>query len=440
LRDRDTRDLVCIVVHGTFARDAAWTRENSSIRRAIATSAKGRVAFETCSWSGLNTHAERIRGGRAFAELVAQIRGRPNPTRIVAIAHSHGGNVVAYGSKGVPPADQVDAVVTLGTPFLDLKARRLEPYFRILDICLHGLAIAALILPLLMISHFLFKTPLPPLPSVLTELIAQVPTSVVRWLIALPLFLVVGVSFGFIMMSATWIVFIGRPLIELAVDLLMPKMVARQRDVMSRLVLPGLAAPRVLTVSVRFDEAGWLLRTLDAIAQVPFMVLVLFGLPAALSVLAFVVVYGVFDSAIGLYFFVRMPEAFGEFMVRAGSYSAAVLLASTALFLLFQIVVVGVPQVRKIGFFGESFADYALVRIATSVAPPNTDAACVARYARVRAEPENVRRFGWPRLRHSTIHSDPDVIADVAEWIVNGLTPRWAANVTIASRAGAATR
>ena len=206
---------MCIVVHGTFARDAAWTHDNSSMCKAIATSAKGCVAFETCPWSGLNTHAERIKGGRVFAELVAQIRARPHPARIVAIAHSHGGNVVAYGSKNVPAAEQVDAVVTLGTAFLDLKKRHLEPYFRILDICLHGLAIAALLLPFLVISHFFLKTPLPQLPNGLADSIAQIPTSTaMRWLIAFPLFLIVGWPLGVVLASANWIIFSGRPLLN----------------------------------------------------------------------------------------------------------------------------------------------------------------------------------------------------------------------------------
>ena len=210
----------------------------------------------------------------------------------------------------------------------------------------------------------------------------------------------------------------------------MPKMVARQQDLTSRLVLPRLAARRVLAVSVRFDEAGWLLRTLDAIAQVPFMVLVFVGLPAALSVLALIVVMALFELEFDWSLFAHTSETFGEFLAQASFYSVAALLASTTLFLLFQIVVVGLPQVRKIGFFGELVADYALVRIATSVTPPNTDAAYVASYARLGAGPDKGWRFRWPRLRHSAIYNDPNVIADVAEWIVNESTPRCAANVT----------
>jgi len=345
----------------------------------------------------------------------------------VALAHSHGGNVVAYGSKDVEPAEQVNAMVTLGTPFLEIRARKLEPYFRILDLCLHGLVIAALLFPLMVVSHFVFKLPLPPLPDIVAELIAQVPTSAaVRWLIALPMYLIVGVPFGIVAGSATWILFRARPLLEPAVDWLMPKMVARQRDVVARLALPPLAASRVLAVSVRFDEAGWLLRTVDAIAQLPFMVLVLMGLPAALGVLAFVLVYGLVDSGVGLYFIIRTPDSFREFVVRAGLYSFVALVASTALFLLFHIVVVGLPQVRKIGFFGESVADYALVRIATAIA---VSTAAVAKYARVNAGPRNLWRVGWLRLRHSSIYADPNIIADVAEWIVDEAMPTRAASI-----------
>jgi hypothetical protein len=414
---------VCVLVHGTFAPDAEWTHENAALRRAIAARAGGHVTFEVCRWSGLNTHAARIKGGREFAKVVADARSRPNRPRIVAIAHSHGGNVVAYGSRDLPPDAQADAVVTLGTPFLDLRTRHLEPYFRILDICLHGLVIAALVVPFLVISHFVWqKIPLPPLPGALAQRLAAVPaSSALKWLVAAPLYGLVGLAFGGTATSAGWLLFGGRPLVELAVNGLMPKMIARQREVMARIALPALAASRVLAISVRFDEAGWLLRSVDAIAQLPFMVLTLIGLPAAVTVLVFVIVYSVVDSAVGWYFILRAPDAFGAFVARGASYAFAALLGSTGLFLLFQIVVVGLPQVRKIGFFGESVADYALVRIATAIVPPNTNGAWVARYTHVRAGVDMAAQTGW--LRHSGIYNDPDVIADVAEWVVDGAVP-----------------
>jgi hypothetical protein len=421
---------VCVVVHGTFAPDAEWTHENAALRRAIAARAAGPVTFEVCKWSGLNTHAERIKGGREFAKVVAEVRRQPNRRRIVAIAHSHGGNVVAYGGRDVPPEGQADAVVTLGTPFLDLRARHLEPYFRILDVCLHGLVLAALVVPLLVVSHFIWqRIPLPPLPTALASRLAGIPASLaLKWLVAAPLYGVIGILFGWTAASATWLVFVGRPLFQPAVDVLMPKMLARQRDVMARIALPALAPSRVLAVSVRFDEAGWLLRSVDAIAQLPFMVLILIGLPAALTVLVFVVVYGFVDSGVGWYFILRTPDAFGAFVARTASYAFVALLGSTGLFLLFQIVVVGLPQVRKIGFFGESVADYALVRIATAIVPPNTSAAWVARYTHVRARAETAGRAGW--LRHSAIYNDPDIIADVAEWVVDGAMPSRAMSLT----------
>ena len=430
--------LVCVVVHGTFAPDAEWTHENSALRQAIAAQADGHVTFEVCKWSGLNTHAARIKGGLELANVVAEVRRRPNRSRIVAIAHSHGGNVVAYGGRDVPPEAQADAMVTLGTPFLDLRPRHLEPYFRILDICLHGLVLAALVVPLLVISHFLWaRIPLPPMPAALASRLAAIPTSsALKWLIAAPLYAVVGLGFGLTAASASALVFVGRPMFQFAVDDLMPKMLARQRDVMARIELPPFAARRVLAVSVRFDEAGWLLRSVDAIAQLPFMVLGFVGLPAALAVLIFVVVYGFVDSAVGWYFILRAPDAFGAFVARAASYAFVALLGSTGLFLLFQIVVVGLPQVRKIGFFGESIADYALVRIATAIVPPGTGAAWVARYTHVRARTETARQAGW--LRHSAIYNDPDIIADVAAWVVDGAMPSRATSVTHAPTAAAA--
>jgi hypothetical protein len=161
----------------------------------------------------------------------------------------------------------------------------------------------------------------------------------------------------------------------------------------------------------------------------PFAVLTLVGLPAVLAVLAFVVVYSFVFSGVGDYYFLRAPAAFGQFVVRFGSYAFVALATSAALFLLFQIVVVVLPQVRKIGFFGESVADYALARIATSIVPPNTGNVVVARCAHLHAKQRHAWRIGMPGLRHSAIYNDPDVIADTAEWIVNESMPKRATSV-----------
>jgi hypothetical protein len=89
---------LCILIHGTFARNAPWTREGSEFRRALANHFAGdpeSLRFETLQWSGRNTRSSRIAAAGELSKLVARFYTTNADEDIVLIGHSHGGGIIA---------------------------------------------------------------------------------------------------------------------------------------------------------------------------------------------------------------------------------------------------------------------------------------------------------------------------------------------------------
>jgi len=111
------------LVHGTFARDAAWTATNSAMSVALTEAGCRVTRFE---WSGRNSHWARSRAGRQLAEhLGRQVESDPDARQWI-VAHSHGGNVALRAaeeirrSRGGRPRV---TTVSLATPFIHARAR-----------------------------------------------------------------------------------------------------------------------------------------------------------------------------------------------------------------------------------------------------------------------------------------------------------------------------
>lgn len=84
------------LIHGTFARDAAWTRDESTSRfqKKLTERLGGDVEFERLEWSGKNRQADRINGGQVLAETLSRPGlPRKKERKHFIICHSHGGNV-----------------------------------------------------------------------------------------------------------------------------------------------------------------------------------------------------------------------------------------------------------------------------------------------------------------------------------------------------------
>jgi hypothetical protein len=117
-----------ILVHGTFARNAAWMRPDSELRKHIEAHLPGRVVFHRFRWSGLPSHFERDRAARDLrARLLKCVHNSEAAHHHCVISHSHGGNVVCYALRDAPElVDRIDRIIKLSTPFLWVRSSNLS--------------------------------------------------------------------------------------------------------------------------------------------------------------------------------------------------------------------------------------------------------------------------------------------------------------------------
>jgi hypothetical protein len=90
---------------------------------------RGSLAFERIAWSGRNNFADREAAATTLREaLAAARRGHPG-LPIVVVAHSHGGTVAVKALDARHPAcpTGVQALLTLGSPFVRLTERAAPP-------------------------------------------------------------------------------------------------------------------------------------------------------------------------------------------------------------------------------------------------------------------------------------------------------------------------
>lgn len=117
----------CVLVHGTFARNAAWTRDGSRFRTALAGHFADNatpLSFERLEWSGWNTRRSRLKAATELSQLVSQIKKDKPNDEIILIGHSHGGSILAYFSKVYPAmAEKISGYVFLSTPFVAVRLR-----------------------------------------------------------------------------------------------------------------------------------------------------------------------------------------------------------------------------------------------------------------------------------------------------------------------------
>jgi hypothetical protein len=106
---------IFVVVHGTWGRGAAWTRQESNLMMALASKwpEAGRYRF---IWSATNGIRHRLVAADVLSEELVQLGKEYPRSRIMAIAHSHGGNVVAWASTKLDRP--LAAAVYLNTPFI----------------------------------------------------------------------------------------------------------------------------------------------------------------------------------------------------------------------------------------------------------------------------------------------------------------------------------
>jgi hypothetical protein len=114
----------CIaLVHGTFARGAAWTHENSLLCEGIRKGLSGSVEFHQFVWSGKNSTSARQKAGKALSTYMkAKIGEQPQAAHYI-IAHSHGGNIAMYALRDSELQQSLSGLICLSTPFIHVRNR-----------------------------------------------------------------------------------------------------------------------------------------------------------------------------------------------------------------------------------------------------------------------------------------------------------------------------
>lgn len=115
---------VVVLVHGTYAREAAWTKPDSALSTALMAAGCAVAPF---AWSGRNSHRARTQAADDLAEhLRGEIASNPKG-RFWVVAHSHGGNVALHAvaelrrSQRTPPRI---STIAFATPFIHSRDRK----------------------------------------------------------------------------------------------------------------------------------------------------------------------------------------------------------------------------------------------------------------------------------------------------------------------------
>jgi hypothetical protein len=241
MEERNRQYLVTLV-HGTFARGAAWTQEGSFFRQQLETALGPCLAFSRFDWSGENSHSARE---DAAKDLAARIRAlaHANPAfEQYLICHSHGGNVALRAMCRDDAPQCVRGIVTLGTPFIVCRPRNLTTAIRAL-----GWAIP--------FSFFILIMPI---------LAVGIGVPGIGWL---------GEKYGPLVGGLA--LFLGPPITALTLVILAIKIrrwtksrladwiVRKQQESLEKLRAPKLEDIEVLSLYVKHDEAGTWLNILE---------------------------------------------------------------------------------------------------------------------------------------------------------------------------------
>lgn len=111
---------VVTMVHGTFARRAAWVGPESEFSRYLRAEL-GTARIEPFRWSGANDVWARAKASEDLRVHLRDLIGEDPGARHCLVAHSHGGNVVLGALRDRQLAEDVCGVVTLATPFLSAR-------------------------------------------------------------------------------------------------------------------------------------------------------------------------------------------------------------------------------------------------------------------------------------------------------------------------------
>jgi pimeloyl-ACP methyl ester carboxylesterase len=368
---------VVILIHGTFARDASWINDNSVLSTIIREKAKD-IQIIPFRWSGANSPAARIKAGYDLAAVGEELYKR-GCRKILVVAHSHGGNVALYSLRNPQMRKIVSGIWFLGTPFITIRYRSVEKFSGIFTQTLSWL---------LLIPGFL--------PFGMMGLMTLVESTFGPLVLAFMLFL------GNQALVISYL--IVRPRLQRALHLqLTTTLKLLQQKTKERLGQPEPKCPSVIAF-VRWDEAGFLLRTVDALTQTPWS---LYGIAAQLA--------GFFTMSCIATMFIRnyiygdtIHNLDADQLLLSGPLLVSLIILVTPL-----IIVPLVASIRgsRLAFGYEGVISAATLRFKPAAIPPWADSRHHQQIGCL--PPKNLRG-----LRHSMFYTDGGIITACAEWIV----------------------
>ena len=115
---------IVTLVHGTWARDAAWIRPDSALCKSIHQAAVQnniQIEFRSLLWSGSNSVRARQEAAQSITkQLKNDLILRSDASHFV-VAHSHGGNIVVDALRNSDVGERISGVVTMSTPFISCR-------------------------------------------------------------------------------------------------------------------------------------------------------------------------------------------------------------------------------------------------------------------------------------------------------------------------------
>ncbi len=234
-----------ILVHGTFAKDAEWTRQDSVLFKYLAKQLP--TSISSYQWSGGNSYKARSCASIELAERIRKdYEARPEAIRVL-IAHSHGGNVAIGALRELGTNKFVDGLVCLGTPFLFVSVRNqgvLASFLKVL-------------LSMILVSPFL------------AIFLYAVFSMVVYF------FLIENIGWEYFFISLFGVALSGLLLFSIPkrlVSTIDNYVYKKAEKTINLLSWPPPPVPPLLNVQVSFDEARMLLRFFAALAEIPRLI------------------------------------------------------------------------------------------------------------------------------------------------------------------------
>jgi hypothetical protein len=115
-------ESILILIHGTFASNAPWTKAESVFCKHLERKVGGKITFDRFNWSGGNSHKSRVAAAEQLYIKLDKLAEVKDKKKII-IAHSHGGNVALYALRKLGHRGLHFNLITLATPFLNATLR-----------------------------------------------------------------------------------------------------------------------------------------------------------------------------------------------------------------------------------------------------------------------------------------------------------------------------